>query len=61
VCRIRAEILDLPAVMPEDIRAVTVVARCRLPGLGATSRGILLAQDVREFVESIRSELPRAI
>jgi amino acid adenylation domain-containing protein len=64
VCRIWAEVLDLPAVMPEDnflalggdsIRAVKVMARCRQLGIDATSRGILLAEDVREFVESIQS------
>ena len=70
VCRIWAEILDLPAVAPEDnflelggdsIRAVRVMARCRQLGLDATSRGILLAEDVREFVESVHSELRSVI
>lgn len=62
VCLIWAEVLDLPAVMPEDnflalggdsIHAIKVTARCRQLGLDATSRSILLAEDVREFVESI--------
>jgi hypothetical protein len=34
-----------------------VRARCRQLGLDATSGGILFAEDVREFVESLQSEL----
>jgi amino acid adenylation domain-containing protein len=69
VCGVWAEVLDLPAVRPEDnflelggdsIRAVAVMARCRQLGLDATSRGVLLAEDVREFVESIQRELQRS-
>jgi amino acid adenylation domain-containing protein len=69
VCRIWAEVLDLPVVLPEDnflalggdsIRAIKVVARCRRLGLDATSRGILLAEDVREFVDSARKK-PRSV
>jgi amino acid adenylation domain-containing protein len=70
VCCIWAEVLDLPAVMPADnflalggdsIRAMKVQARCRQLGLDATSGGILLAEDVREFVESLHSELRSAV
>jgi amino acid adenylation domain-containing protein len=66
VCRIWAGVLDLPAVMPQDnflalggdsIRAIKVVAQCRQLGLAVTSRGVLLAEDVAELVESVQPEL----
>jgi len=66
VCRIWAEVLGLPTVMPEDnflelggdsICAMKVVAQCQQLGLPVTSRSILLAEDVAELVESVQPAL----
>lgn len=63
VCRIWAEVLGLPTVLPEDnflalggdsIRAIRVVVECRQLGLALTSRSILLAEDVAELVEAVQ-------
>ena len=70
VCRIWAEVLGLPAVLPEDnflelggdsIRAIEVVSECRQLGLSVTSRGILLAEDVADLVESVQPNEPRSV
>jgi amino acid adenylation domain-containing protein len=62
VCRIWAEVLGLPAVLPRDnflalggdsIRAIKVAMRCRQLGIAVNSRSVLLAEDVAEFVEFV--------
>ncbi|WP_323746733.1 acyl carrier protein [Catenulispora pinisilvae] len=67
VCRIWAEVLDVPSVAPQDnffdlggnsIGAMKVAAQCRQLGLAITSRQILLADTVAQLLEEAQPALP---
>jgi amino acid adenylation domain-containing protein len=65
VCRIWAEELGQPTVLPKDnflalggdsVRAIRVAMKCGQLGIAVNSRSILLAEDVAELVESVQPE-----